>query len=57
LLLRWDEKTTSKIIGKIRGNPAPKGDRGAGGGDLNFVDSCAALDDMWLREDGRCTGL
>jgi hypothetical protein len=45
LLLRWDKKTRSKIIGKIRGNPA-KGDGGAGGGDLNFVDSCAALDDM-----------
>ena len=53
----WDKKARSKIIGKIRGNPAPKGDGGAGGGNLNFVDFCAALDEMWLREDGRCTGL
>jgi hypothetical protein len=57
LLLRWDNKTRSKIIGKIRGNPMPKGDGGADGGGLNFVDFRAALDDMWLSEDGRRTRL
>jgi len=56
-LLRWGNKTRSKIIGKIRGNPAPKVDGGAGGGYLNFVNSCVGLDDMRFREDGRCTRL
>jgi hypothetical protein len=35
----------------------PKGDGRADGGDLNFVGFRAALDDMWLGEDGCRTRL
>ena len=54
LRLRRDKKTRSKIMGKIRGNPRPKVDDGAGGGDLNFVVLCVEFNDVWL-EDSRCT--